>query len=395
MSKNVIVFSTYYIYPIYQDKLFNEKTSEAPKIGEFLKKFFVKRLKEDKEDTVWAHLLDYLNEEQKQKIEQDVESARRKEIELIESKIKEEVNIVNQSLQEEKRIYPDKIDDADFECWIDDLDINDNSSKRIKDLYQQWFDLISNDEDYKDSFLKNIDLNDCAINNEGDQEVYDIYLSSAEIPEGKPYPWLYYRMSYYELKSSNSDVAVYAVWPIDRPSSPIQDGDDDNMISCEWIDVLKNQFLSLNNDCETIYLCLHGKDIYNSNSDSGKTIIYKLYGPNLEKKVNVVVILFQHPKPIGSDLLSNGKKNSDEVKDFIEKETLKLGLVKLKSTVSPSSIKKTKELLQFYSKYSFCKEKIKNALEKLDEYEACQVEGEHFQKGRELKRTIEDIKKDL
>lgn len=394
MSKIVVVFSTYYNYPIYQDKLFNKSTCKVPKVGKFLKDFFVKRLKEDKEDTVWGHLLDYLNEEQKQIVGQNIESARRNDIELIESKIKEEVSIVNQSLQEEKRIYPDKIDDADFECWIDDLDINDNTQS-IKKLYQQWFELISNEEEYKISFLREkIDL-DYDINNKGDQEVYDIYLSSAKIPEDKPYPWLYHRMSYYELNSSDSAVAVYAVWPIDRPSSPTQDGVNDNMISCEWIDVLKKQFLSLNNDCETIYLCLHGKDIYGSNSDSGKTITYKLYGPYLEEKVNVIVILFQHPKPIGSDLLYKEGRNSHEVKDFVEKETLKLGLVKLKSTVSPNSIKKTKELLEFYNKYSFCKNKIETALNKLKEYEVCQDEGEKYKKGKELKRTIEDIKENL
>lgn len=157
----------------------------------------------------------------------------------------------------------------------------------------------------------------------------------------------------------------------------------------------QKQFLSLNNDCETIYLCLHGKDIYGSNSDSGKTITYKLYGPNLEEKVNVIVILFQHPKPIGSDLLYKEGRNSHEVKDFVEKETLKLGLVKLKSTVSPNSIKKTKELLEFYNKYSFCKNKIETALNKLKEYEVCQDEGEKYKKGKELKRTIEDIKENL
>ena len=69
MSKSIVVFSTYYNYPVYPDKLFNRDSCSSPQMGKYLKEFFIERLKEDKEDTAWLHLLDYLSEDQKQKIE--------------------------------------------------------------------------------------------------------------------------------------------------------------------------------------------------------------------------------------------------------------------------------------------------------------------------------------
>lgn len=385
MSKSIVVFSTYYNYPVYPDKLFNRDSCSSPQMGKYLKEFFIERLKEDKEDTAWLHLLDYLSEDQKQKIGKEIEYARRVDVEQIEREIRSEKCSVNQYLGEEMRLTSDEIDGADFECWIDDLkDLNEDKFLKIIKLYQKWNDLQCYDE-YKMEYLKDrIDPNDLEINNKGVQEAYDIYCSSADIPE--EHPWLYNRISYYKLKASNDEVSIYAVWPLSNSSAPYAK-DEDGTIDCDWIEALKKQFFSLDKDCKTIYFCLHAKDLFGSNTQ--KTVIYKSYGPNIVDNKNVVVILFQHPKPIG-ELLSQNGKNAHDVLEFIQKETLKLGLIDLKSTVNPSGISRTRELLEFYHNYDFCRTEVEDIINKLTTYE-CADENIKYQLGKEIKMSINHI----
>ena len=132
---------------------------------------------------------------------------------------------------------------------------------------------------------------------------------------------------------------------------------------------------------------MHAKDLFGSNTQ--KTVIYKSYGPNKVDNKNVVVILFQHPKPIG-ELLSQNGKNAHDVLEFIQKETLKLGLIDLKSTVNPSGISRTRELLEFYHNYDFCRTEVEDIISKLTTYE-CADENIKYQLGKEIKMSINHI----
>ena len=384
MSKTVIVFSTYYNYPVLQDKLFNKNSCYPPKEGGHLKFFFFKRLKEDKENPIWASLADYFNDDQKKQLNDEINSAAESYIEQLKSEIKNEISIVNQLLPEDKRMSSDNIDDPSFNTWIIQLKKSkDSKYQNLIDLYRCYMN--NNIEDFKKNYLREtVDLTKYEISNKGSQLDYDIYCSSADIPE--EHPWLYNRISYYKLKASNDEVSIYAVWPLSNSSAPYAK-DEDGTIDCDWIEALKKQFFSLDKDCKTIYFCLHAKDLFGSNTQ--KTVIYKSYGPNKVDNKNVVVILFQHPKPIG-ELLSQNGKNAHDVLEFIQKETLKLGLIDLKSTVNPSGISRTRELLEFYHNYDFCRTEVEDIINKLTTYE-CADENIKYQLGKEIKMSINHI----
>lgn len=395
MSNSVVVFSTYYNHPVFPDKLFNRKDSEQPQIGLFLKEFFMNRLMKD--SSMWSTFADYLYLEScpKHSLKQTIVFDQNDEIKKIEKQIQENIPFVNQYLEDKEKVAIDiDIDSADFECWIDDLKDSENKHfNEIKQLYESWKSLQKTDDYLKNYIEKNkINFNDYVISNEGEQEVFDIYCSSANIP--KEQPWLYNRVSFYKLKDTCEQTSIYAVWPLKESSLPLNnDWEEVKRINCEWIECLTKQFLILNNDCNTLYLCLHAKDIFGSNSST--TVSYELFGPNQvpfkEKQINIVVLLFQHPITAIRNILSQREISSNEILESIKKEVLKMGLNQIRQTVSTDTIQKIEYDLQFYKNLHLYEEKIDKSIDILKAYKECCNEDEKYSLRKEFKTIINDI----
>lgn len=307
MSKNVIVFSTYFNCPFQKDSLFNlESSTSLPMTDKELCDFLWDDIKENPNaKSVLDELPLYLNDESKNEIE---EEARQREGNVC-KELGEFVNNNKEVLDNVLEKY-NVIRDDNYN-WIKMLDLLMTAKKDEMKGSQVFIDLFAKGEKYKGNhkleILKKKDSRWIARNllNEGEQKKYNIYLQEGTTADHAP--WIHHRFSYYRLNDFSDEVVVYAIWPIEL-SYPIIDKKN------VWIDNLSKQFLSLNNDVENLYFVLHDKDI-KTNVISG-TIDY----PQLDNKAVRTVALFQHTGEFGQFLKDKDKTSVDVLK-FV---TLKL-----------------------------------------------------------------------
>lgn len=282
MSKTVIVFSTYYNSPIFEDKLFNMESSEPILMnGEKLCGFLWNRLITDKyngESTLKKIWNDYLTEDAKHELNQEIIFRYNKVKDDAKRRLDEYIK------QNEELLKKDYTEIFDYE----DLDyLNGEKEEKYPELADIFYG-------YKDPDRNAIVIEALKekrgawiskyLRKEGQQDLYDIKLPQGVIessPELADKPLLSYRYTYYRLKDSNKDVKVYAIWPLGSPASDA---------GKNWIDALTEQF---GKDTDRLYLILHDKDI----KDKAFEIFLCDHYENTER----FVVLYQHTtKHIGN-----------------------------------------------------------------------------------------------
>jgi len=290
-EKTVIVFSTYYNSPIWEDRLFSLKTAKPmPMTGNLLCNFFWKSIISDKNNgeelirKVWNL---YLTEKGKIELEKEINDRKSRQL----SKL---IEFINKNPKVKERLN-DKVEDMDFDNYL--LYKAGKISKDFEYELELYQNAINNAplEVLKEKDGAWVSMH---LKNEGQQDAYEMKFPSNFNPsssELKNKPLLSYRFSYYKL-IEESETEVYAVWPLDTPAN------DEN----EWIEALSEQF---GKNANHLYLILHAKDV---NPD----IVFKVIPLEKYDDADRFVALFQHSGAIGAFL--RGEHSIDEICEFVE-----------------------------------------------------------------------------
>ncbi len=292
MSKTVIVFSTRFIDPLFDDRLFSKghydrEVFSSKKLADFF-------WDDIKKDTVFLESLlttdNYFVNEKKQDLIQFLS----KNQDSFKNLIKE--NNIQTSFSTEDFTWTGDIFAEDI-----DLPLIEELSEKIEAYYNSIEKTQIENED---------SLTLCGRLKKDTNNVQTPYnLDKEANTQLSPGPWLHYRFSYYKLKNKNSDdVAVYAVWPLYN-ISPLVNGNS------PWVEALVDQFLNvLNPGAEELFLILHDNDI--EDHTPFKVIIDDKLG-----RTSRHVALFQHDSidEIGSFLLKAPNNSCPEdVRDYVE-----------------------------------------------------------------------------
>jgi len=296
MSKNIILFSTYFNTPIREDYLFNSNSIESQVPRKVMAGYFWNLLKKDGSERIWSQVYSYLKEDARKELDIEVKHL------YIEQKNASSSHLdccIKKAQDTISKDFP--LTDFSDSNWLSDLimgmDENEDERKEsslyeeLINSYYEYYELEQkwSANSFRLEVLKSKDISWLTenISNVEQQESYQIYFpkginSEYETCKGKP--WFYNRLSFYKLKGSDDELSIYAIWPISTPSNIEKDG------TYSWIETLTNEILSndINNQCENLYLVLHNKDI--------EQIPFKIFDTELLKRGDIrrTVILFQH-----------------------------------------------------------------------------------------------------
>lgn len=279
MSKTVILFTTYYITPVKEDCVFNEKSVKTHILtGQRIREVFWNMLKDDS-DYLQNHLVRSISNP-------------------------EEITIVP---------VDSRLNNPEVTRLLEKYSINPESNKDWPNAIQ--LKMLSDPEEAQNVLsvgeilnvvmekprvsLQEKDPSWLIDNLSGDQLPFAIYNSSS-FPHG---PWLRNRFSYYELASCDRpDTSIYAIWAV-QPS----------VDQTEWIDALTEQVIELNNDVDEVFLILHNKDI----GDSTFHVIESANNISSgSKNIRRTVAVFAHVDEIGR-LLAKEDASATSIYKFL------------------------------------------------------------------------------
>lgn len=323
MNKKVIVVSTYYLSPCPSKNekiLFNkESVTQVHFSDKRICDFFWDNIK-NRDKLIDKIRKEYISEDGKRELSSkgaDIISGRKANLDSFLESNKEWIKALIEDAGLEIEFDTENTD------WIFELSLEgDKIIEKDKELFNE---LLSKEacletdvvlELLKDNNHDGIWITE-HLNRVGKQDGFEIYLPNGVSTSTDGYqsePWIYNRLSYYQLKPSkdDSDVDVFAVWPI-KTLSPM--APEDNTKN-EWIDALSDQFLSLErelgNEVDCLYLVLHAKDVM---SRKGQEDV--LFEDTYNGKDRVVIV-FEHTEDIGEVLLCDEKKKDVDILEFVE-----------------------------------------------------------------------------
>lgn len=298
MSKTVIVFTTYYITPVKEDCVFNNKAVEKHVLtNEKIRKVF------------WDLLLadtDYLQNELINVVSDSEEIAT----------FADDKRLGNSEVQRlllKYSINPELDSDWSNTIQLKMLDDEEESSK-IETIGE-----ILNVQ-YSKKPVVSLSGKDSAwlmkhLKDDVPQKPFAIY-NPGNYKEG---PWLKNRFSYYKLLDSTrptasggtdtkNDTTIWAIWAL-HPNSVDEQ---------TWLQALSEQVVELNDDVEDIFLILHNKDI----GDSTFYVIESAKNVKINNKELLrTVAVFAHVDDIGRLLASEDVTVAD-IYDYIRDKCL-------------------------------------------------------------------------
>lgn len=359
MSKTVIVFSTRLIWPEDENGLFSV-AKPKPFTSELLADYFWDRIKKDSSLLKTILAGNYFENPKKDELLSFLHAN--------EEELKTDIHKIDPNLKLEDFFKPK------FQ-WIQKLLAKAqpfNLKEELKRKYQPYQKSIKDTNEIKRT--KSVELCN-TLQTDSEQAPYDL-------DPGKPSvankPWLRYRCSYYEF--SNTDISVYAVWPLKTESTRDKSG------NYEWVTALTDQFLDkLNPGAEKLFLILHDNDI--EDHTPFKVIIDDKHGNTARH-----VALFQHENQdeIGSFLLKTSNDCSPEdVKSYVEQEILVARIRKwLCDAYDNITNDDVNKLLDASTNLiNLDQEKFKDISEKVNEIAGCTT--------NTLKQHLDDLKMEL